>query len=204
MNLKKKIAQTGAAARYLVDTPPGRKTYFAPVLFLALLIPVVVGQLALAQDQPGADSALVIDVYSGAVPPDPIQEKAFWLWLETLKKTEEPDAGGVPRVIHIEHPLSDKDFDLNEQADANGQKVVVQRHVSRQADGKFKVAFSELGRPPAYSGKTELTLAPGERRVLRLPIITQPDGQGNLETVAVIWTPVLTKDQNGHSRFEVH
>ena len=29
-------------------------------------------------------------------------------------------------------------------------------------------------------------------------------GQGNLETVVVIWTPAVTKDQNGHSRFEVH
>jgi len=106
-------------------------------------------------------------------------------------------------VIHIEHPLSDKDFDLAEQGDANGQNIVAQGHVSRQADGRFKIVFSELGRPPAYSGATELTLAPGERRVLRLPILTQPGGQGNLETIAVIWTPALAKDQNGHSRFEV-
>jgi hypothetical protein len=56
----------------------------------------------------------------------------------------------------------------------------------------------------ATSGATELTLGPGERRVLRLPILKQPDGQGNLETVVVIWTPGLTKDENGHSRFEVH
>ena len=187
MNLKEKFARS----RYLS-------------LFLALLIPLAAGQIAAAQEQPGADSALIVDVYSGAVAPDAMQEKEFWLWLETLKKTEEPDAGGVPKVIHIEHALSEKDFDIAEQADANGQKVVVKGHVSRQADGKFKVAFSELGRPPAYSGATELTLGPGERRVLRLPIITQPDAHGNLETIAVIWTPALTKDQNGHSRFEVH
>jgi hypothetical protein len=203
MNLKEKITQAGQA-RYLVDAPARWKTYFARVLFLALLIPAIAGQLAAAQDQPGGDSALVIDVYSGAVAPDVTQEKEFWLWLETLKKAEEPDAGGVPKVIHIEHALSDKDFDIAEQADANGQKVVVQGHVSRQADGKFKIAFSELGRPPAYSGKTELTLGPAERRVLRLPNLKQPDGQGNLETVVVIWTPGLTKDENGHSRFEVH
>jgi|SRR5271165_189682 len=204
MNLKKKIAQTGAAALYLVDTSPGRKTYFAPVLFLALLIPVVAGKLAAAEDQPGADSALVIDVYSGPVAPDAIQEKGFWLWLESLKKGEEPGGAWLPKVIHTEHALSEKDFDLAEQGDANGQKVVLQGHVSRQADGGFKIVFSELGRPPAYSGATELTLGPGERRVLRLPILTQPDGQANLETVAVIWTPAVTKDQNGHSRFEVH
>jgi len=189
MNVKEKIALE----------PARWKTF----LFLALLIPVVAGKLAAAEDQPGTDSALVIDVYSGAVAPDVVQEKAFWLWLETLKKAEEPDAGGVPKVIHIEHPLSDKDFDVAAQADANGQKVVVQGHVSRQADGKFKVAFSELGRPPAYSGKTELTLGPAERRVLRLPILKQPDGPGNLETIVVIWTPTVIEDQNGHSRFEV-
>jgi len=200
MKVKDKIALIYARRKKL----SARISWRTTVLFLALLIPVVAGKLAAAEDQPGADSALVIDVYSGAVAPDAIQEKSFWLWLETLKKTEEPDAGGVPRVIHIEHPLSDKDFDIVGQGDANGEKVVVQGHVSRQADGKFKVAFSELGRPPAYSGATELTLGSGERRVLRLPILTQPDGQGNLETVVVIWTPVLTKDQNGHSRFEVH
>ena len=141
-------------------------------------------------------------MYSGAVPHDATQEKAFWLWLETVKKTEDP--GGLPKVIHLERVLSEKDFDIAEQGEVNGEKVVVQGHVSRQVDGNLKVAFSELGRPPAYSGKTELTLAPGERRILRLLAISQPDGQGNLETVAVIWTPALAKDENGHSRFEVH
>jgi hypothetical protein len=85
MNLKEKIAPERASARYLVDAPARWKTYFAPVLFLALLIPVVAGKLAAAEDQPGADSALVIDVYSGAVAPDATQEKGFWLWLESLK-----------------------------------------------------------------------------------------------------------------------
>jgi hypothetical protein len=199
----KEIGKNRAAARSLVDAPARWETYFAPVLFLALLIPVSPESLAAAEDQPAVDSALVIDVYSGAVAPDATQEKGFWLWLETLKKTEEPGGAWLPKVIHIEHPLSDKDFDLAEQGDANGQNIVAQGHVSRQADGRFKIVFSELGRPPAYSGATELTLAPGERRVLRLPILTQPGGQGNLETIAVIWTPALAKDQNGHSRFEV-
>src|SRR5271165_3931574 len=63
MNLKEKFGLT----RYAL-------------LFLALLIPVVAGKLAAAEDQPGADSALVIDVYSGAVAPDATQEKSFWLW----------------------------------------------------------------------------------------------------------------------------
>jgi hypothetical protein len=167
-----------------------------------LLIPAIAGQLAAAEEPASGNYVLVIDVYSGAVPPDVTQEKEFWFGLEALKKTEEP--GWLPKVIHIERVLSENDFDIAGQGDANGQKVVLQGHVTRQADRNLKVAFSELGRPPAYSGKTELTLAPGERRVLRLPIITQPDNRGNLETVAVIWTPALGKDQNGHSRFEVH
>jgi hypothetical protein len=141
-------------------------------------------------------------VFWGGGAPDATQEKGFWLWLGRLQKGEEPGGAWLPKVIHVEHPLSEKDFDIAGQGDANGEKVVAQGHVSREADGKFKVGFSELGRPPAYSGKTELTLGPGERRVLRLPILTQPDSQGNLETIAVIWTPALTKDQNGHSRFE--
>jgi hypothetical protein len=100
--------------------------------------------------------------------------------------------------------LPEKDFGIAEQTEANGQKIVVQGHVSRQADGAMKIAFSELGRPPAYSGATELTVGPGERRMLRLPIITQPDRPRHLETVVVISTSGLAKDQNGHSRFEVH
>jgi len=124
--------------------------------------------------------------------------------LEKLYKGVPPDGAWLPKVIHIDHVLSDKEFDVVGHADANGQKIVVQGHVSRQEDGTLKIAFSQLGRPPAYSGATELTLGPGERRVLRLPLITQPDGQGNLETVAVIWISALAKDQNGHSRFEVH
>jgi len=195
MNLKEKIAQ----ARW--RTFRGR--HFASFLFLALLIPVLSAKLAAAEDHPGADSALVIDVYSGAVS-DATQEMSFHTEFERLQHGKEPTGAWLSKVIHIEHLLWDKDFDLNEQADANGQKVVVQGHVSREADGRFKIVFWELGRPPAYSGATEITLGPGERRVLRLPIITQPDGQGNLETIAVIWTPALTKDENGHSRFEVH
>ena len=106
-----------------------------PLLFLALLIPAIAGQLALAQDQPGPDYGLVIDVYSGAVPPDATQEKAFWLWLETVKKTEDP--GGLPKVIHLERVLSEKEFDIAEQGEVNGEKVVVQGHVSRQVDGNL-------------------------------------------------------------------
>lgn len=167
-----------------------------PLLFLALLIPAIAVQRVAAEDQPGADHVLIVDVYSGAIAPDGTLEKAFWLWLESLNKTEEGSM--LPKVIHIEHALLGGDFEIAEQGNANGVKVVVQGHVSAQGDGKFRIAFSELGpRTGAYSGATELTLAPGERRVLRLPVMTQSDVQGNLETVTVIWIPALAKDQNG-------
>ena len=195
MNLKEKVALVYARKQNLSARTRWRTT----VLFLAFLIPGLAGKAALAQDQPGADYALVIDLYSGVVESGVTQEKAFSLWLERLKKSEEPYAGGVPKVIHIEHPLSDKDFDLAAQAEANGQKVVVQGHVGRQADGKYKITFSQLGRPPGYSEAIEIRPAPGERWMLPLPVIRQPDGQGNLVTLAVIWTPALAKDQNGHS-----
>lgn len=45
-----------------------------------------------------------------AVASDATQEKGFWLWLEALKKTEEP--GGLRKVIHIERVLSENDFDF--------------------------------------------------------------------------------------------
>ena len=56
MNVKEKIAQDRAEARHPVQAPAGWKTYFVPVLFLALLIPLVAGKLAAAEDQPSADS----------------------------------------------------------------------------------------------------------------------------------------------------
>jgi hypothetical protein len=132
-----------------------------------------------------------------------VQEKKFSMEFEKLYKGVQPDAAWLPKVIHIDHALSDKEFDVAAQGETNGQKVVAQGHVSRQADGKYKIDFSQLGQPPPFSGAIELTLGPGERRIFPLPVRTQSDGQGNLKTVAVIWTAALTKDQNGHSRFEV-
>ena len=63
VNLKEKIAQI--YARKGTREAPAR--WRIPLLFLALLIPALAGQLALAQDQPGPDYGLIIDVYSGAV-----------------------------------------------------------------------------------------------------------------------------------------
>jgi hypothetical protein len=57
----------------------------------------------------------------------------------------QPDAAWLPKVIHIDHALSDKEFNVAAQGETNGQKIVVQGHVSRQEDGGLKIAFSELG-----------------------------------------------------------
>jgi hypothetical protein len=43
----------------------------------------------------------------GAVAPDATQEKGFWLWLESLKRGEEPGGAWLPKVIHTEHALSE-------------------------------------------------------------------------------------------------
>ena len=80
VNLKEKIAQI--YARKGTREAPAR--WRIPLLFLALLMPAIAGQLVAAQDQPGADYALIIDVYSGAVAPDATQEKGFWFGLESV------------------------------------------------------------------------------------------------------------------------
>jgi hypothetical protein len=49
-------------------------------------------------------------------------------------------------------------------------------HVAPTAEqGAYRITFSELGRPPAYSGKTGLTIRPQERRVLLLPMVDLGD-----------------------------
>ena len=72
-----------------------------------------------------------------------------------------------------------------------------------QPDGKLKIKFSELGRPPAYEGATELVVGPGETRVLLLPAIATDKGDGTLRTVVVITTLAAKQgDQDGRSRDE--
>ena len=93
VNLKEKIAQI--YARKGTREAPAR--WRIPLLFLALLIPAIAGQLAAAEEPASGNYVLVIDVYSGAVPPDVTQEKEFWFGLESVKKGQEPDRAGFPR-----------------------------------------------------------------------------------------------------------
>jgi hypothetical protein len=51
-----------------------------------------------------------------------------------------------------------------------------------QGGVEYRVEFSELGRPPAYDGKTALTIGPREKRVLVLPAVELDAGK-KLETV---------------------
>ena len=62
--------------------------------------------------------------------------------------------------------------------------------------------ISELGRPPAYDGKTALTIGPRERRVLVLPAI-ELDSAKKLQTVVALQYRVEEKDNGLKSKFEI-
>jgi hypothetical protein len=64
------------------------------------------------------------------------------------------------------------------------------------------VEFSELGRPPAYDGKTALTIDPREKRVLVLAAVELDDGK-KLETVVTLEYRVEEKENGLKSKFEI-
>ena len=66
----------------------------------------------------------------------------------------------------------------------------------------YRVEFSELGRPPAYDGKTALTIGPRERRVLVLPAVELGAGE-KLQTVVALQYRVEEKDSGLKSKFEI-
>ena len=101
---------------------------------------------------------LVIDVYavkaSGVA-----QEKGFALWARDLREGK-ASLTQYPKILHAEYPLGEA-FDIaNEaQAEDDAPKFVVAGHVApRVEQGAYKITFSELGRPPNYSGQTSLTI----------------------------------------------
>jgi len=69
-------------------------------------------------------------------------------------------------------------------------------------DGAYTVRFSELGRPPAYDGKTALTIGPKEKRVLVLPAVEFDAGE-KLETVVSLEYKVEDKKDELKSQFEI-
>jgi hypothetical protein len=174
-------------------------------VFLALIV------VALAAPRAGAAEldanppyTLNVDIYSGFLPHDSLREQHYDFELGQLRKGNPPGSAFVefyPRVIHLSH-RTEKDFLIGQSGEANGEKIVAVAHVTKQSDGKLNIAFSELGRPPAYEGATGLVVCQGEQRVFELPAIATANGDGTLRTVVVVSTPANKVDQNGRSRFE--
>ena len=73
------------------------------------------------------------------------------------------------------------------------QISVVGRVEQEKGGEKYKVKFSELERPPAYDGKTALTIAPKERRVFVLPAVELGTAE-MLETVVALEYKVEQKE----------
>jgi hypothetical protein len=168
-------------------------------LFQVVFVGLVVITCAL-----GNEKKLVIDVYSVKAS-GVVQEKGFALWAKDLREGR-ASLTQYPNILHEEHPLGEA-FDIANEAqpEDDSPKFVVAAHVALRVEkDAYKITFSELGRPPAYSGQTSLTIRPQDRRVLMLPAIDS--GQGYLlETVVLIqYKGNPTDGDDGEkSRFEI-
>ena len=67
---------------------------------------------------------------------------------------------------------------------------------------EYRVEFSELGRPPAYDGKTALTIGPREKRALVLPAVELGVGE-RLQTVVTLEYGIEERETGLKSRFEI-
>ena len=170
---------------------------------MLLTVSVVIGFAFGAQAQNG-NSVLVLDVYSVKVPSDVMLEKGFALWAKSLKAGGESSHEHAP-VIHAIYRLGgavniDKRYRTGEGSEK--QISVVGRGEPEKGRVAYRVEFSELGRPPAYDGKTALTIGPGEKRVLVLPAV-ELDAGDKLQTVVALEYKVEEKENGLKSRFEV-
>lgn len=174
------------------------------------LLDIVLVQLlllgcAIASEQQTNAKTLVIDVYSIKTS-GVVQEKGFALWARDLREGK-ASLTEYPNILHAEYPLGAESDIANEaQPQDDAPKFVVAGHVGPGVDqGAYKITFSELGRPPAYSAQTSLTIRSHDRRVLRLPDIDL--GQGEiLETLVLIQYKTRDSDMdNGEiSRFAIN
>jgi hypothetical protein len=84
-------------------------------------------------------------------------EKDFAGWAQHLRDGK-ASLTRFPKILHVEYPLGEAFHIAKEaQPEADSPKVVVAGHVARTAEqGAYRITFSELGRPPAYSGQTSL------------------------------------------------
>lgn len=166
------------------------------------VIGVVVGFAFRAQAQDGSN-LLVLDVYSVKVPSDRAHEKAFALWAKSLKASDGSSSEHLP-VIHEIYQL-DRAVSIDKHyrtAEGSEEQISVVGRVEPDKGGEeCKVEFSELGRPPAYDGKTALTIAPQERRVFVLPVVDLGMGE-MLETVVALEYKVEQKE-NGLGKNKV-
>jgi hypothetical protein len=161
--------------------------------FQVLSVSLVLISCAFGNEAEGNEKKMVI-VYSAKVPSDVNQEKGFALWIQALKEGSESAETYYGKVIHAECPLGGA-FDIAKEAKAEGdeEKVVVAGRVELAGEkDAFKITFSQLGRPPAYEGKTALTIHPNDRRVLVLPAIDLGGGD-KLETVVYIGYEIRAK-----------
>jgi hypothetical protein len=172
------------------------------------IVEILLAQLLLLGAACGSEEqtngkALVIDVYSARVPSGTIEEMALTNWARDLREGK-PSLNTYPIILHADYPLG-KAFDIANEAqpEEGAPKLVVAGHVSQTSEeGAYKITFSEFGRPPAYSGKTGLTVRPKERCVLMLPTIDL--GKGNrLYTVVLIRYEIKDEDKGEKSRFEI-
>jgi hypothetical protein len=121
-----------------------------------------------------------------------------------LKGGEQSSHEYVP-VIHAVYRLGgavdiDKHYRTGE---GNEEQISMVGRVEPEKEGvEYKVQFSELGRPPAYDGKTALTIGPRERRVLVLPPV-ELKADEKLETVVALQYRVEEKDNGLKSKFEI-
>ena len=173
-------------------------------IFRVLLIAAVVMDFAFGAQAQNGSSVLVLDVYSVKVPSNEVKEKGFALWAKSLKAGGEISHEHAP-VIHAIYRLGgvvniDKHYRTGEGSEK--QISVVGRGEPEKGSAEYRVEFSELGRPPAYDGKTALTIGPREKRVLVLPAVELDAGQ-ELQTVVALEYKVEEKENGSKSRFEI-
>ena len=99
----------------------------------------------------------------------------------------------------VARSIFDKHYKTGE---GNEEQISVVGRVESAGEWGLYVEFSELGRPPAYDGKTALTIGPKEKRVLVLPTVELGAGE-KLETVVALQYRVEEKDNGLKSKFEI-
>jgi len=87
--------------------------------------------------------------------------------------------------------------------EGNEEQISVVGRVNPEQGGvEYRVEFSELGRPPAYDGKTALTIGPREKRVLVLPAVELDAGKKTRNSGGAP-IPSEEKENGLKSKFEI-